>query len=174
MESNMQLTIEPLTSKAFAPYGQVVKQPQTLPDATGNGWQWWGETAFLANTARPYGIGYLTLEPADLYFDWAERHMHSAELLIPAGGECLVYVGPPDHLEQPDKLPPLEQFRVFRVRQGEGVLLHPGVWHGAPLAIDRPLNVVVLLQQGTGSADTSLVRFANTPVSIQLPIHNKR
>jgi hypothetical protein len=46
------------------------------------------------------------------------------------------------------------------------VLLHPGVWHGAPLAIDRPLNVVVVLLQATGSTDTSVVRFADTPVAI--------
>jgi ureidoglycolate hydrolase len=77
-----------------------------------------------------------------------------------------VYVGPPDHPDQPERLPPLDRFRAFRVEQGQGVLLHPGVWHGAPLAIDRPLNVVVVLLQATGSTDTSVVRFADTPVAI--------
>ncbi len=164
----MELPIEPLTTQAFAPFGQVIKEPNGLPSATGPGWQWWGETALLAADQRPYGIGYLALEPADLCFNWAERHMRSGELLIPTSGDCLVYVGPPDHPEQPDLLPPLEQFRVFRVRQGEGVLLHPGVWHGAPLAIDRPLNVVVLLLQHSGAVDTSVVRFGDTLVTIQL------
>ena len=94
--------------------------------------------------------------------------MRTAELLIPSCGDCLVYVGPPDHPEQPDRAPRLDRFRVFRVQQGEGVLLHAGVWHGAPLAIDRPLNVVVLLLQHTGSIDTSLVRFEDRPVTIEL------
>ncbi len=42
------------------------------------------------------------------------------------------------------------------------------VVYGAPLAIDRSLNVVVLLLQHTGSIDTSLVRFEDRPVTIQL------
>ena len=162
----MHLQIEALTPDAFAPFGQVVEQPGHAPNAIGPGWQWWGETALLAANNRPYGVGYLALAPAELRFDWAERHMQTAELVIPTGGACLVYVAPPDHPDQPDRLPPLERFRVFRVRQGQGVLLHPGVWHGAPLAVDRPLNVVVLLLQQTGSVDTSVVRFPESPIEI--------
>jgi len=162
----MHLPIQDLTPETFAPFGEAIAQPPRSADASGPGWQWWGETALLAGDTRPFGIGYLDLHAADLRFDWAERHMRSAEMLIPAGGDCLVYVGPPEHPEQPDLLPPLDRFQVFRVRQGQAVLLHPGVWHGAPLAIDRPLNVVVLLLQGTGASDTSVVRFAETPVEI--------
>jgi ureidoglycolate lyase len=163
----MKLSIEPLTAEAFRPFGQVIEQPQQAPDAAGPGWQWWGEMALLRSDGRPYGIGYLDLQPTALRFDWAERHMRSAEILVPSGGDCLVYVGPPEHPDQPDRLPPLEHFRVFRVGQGQGVLLHPGVWHGAPLALDQPLNVVVLLLQATGSTDTSVVRFTDTSVEIE-------
>jgi ureidoglycolate lyase len=164
----MQLRIQELTPDAFAPFGEVIGQPARAADASGPGWRWWGETALLAADRRPYGVGYLDLQPADLRFDWAERHMRSAEMLISAGGDCLVYVGPPEFPEEPGRLPPLERFQVFRVPQGQGVLLHPGVWHGAPLALDRPLNLVVLLLQGTGASDTSVVRFAETPVFIQV------
>ncbi len=163
----MELRIEPLAAEAFAPFGHVIEQPAAAADATGPGWRWWGETALMAGDSRPYGIGYLDLQPAELRFDWAERHMRSAELLIPTGGDCLVYVGPPDYPDQPERLASLERFRVFRVREGQGVLLQPGVWHGAPLAIDRPLNVVVLLLEHTGRIDTSVVRFTETPVMIR-------
>lgn len=163
----MRLPIQDLTPSAFAPFGEVIEQPPCAADAAGPGWQWWGETALLAADGRAYGIGYLNLHPAELCFDWAERHMRSAELIIPAG-DCLVYVGSPDHPEEPGLLSPLDRFQVFRVRQGQGALLHPGVWHGAPLAIERPLSVVVLLLQGTGASDTSVVRFAETPVAIDL------
>ncbi|HEU5102856.1 MAG TPA: ureidoglycolate lyase, partial [Roseiflexaceae bacterium] len=153
----MQLPIQELTPAAFAAFGHVIAQPARTPDATGPGWQWWGEIAQLAADQRPFGVGYLDLRPAELRFDWAERHMRSPEMLIPAGGDCLVYVGPPEHLETPGRLPALDRFQAFRLRQGQAVVLNPGVWHGAPLAIDRPLNVVVLLLQGSGAAGTSLV-----------------
>jgi ureidoglycolate lyase len=162
----MRLPIQDLTPGAFAPFGEVIEQPPGPADASGPGWQWWGEIGLLAADRRPFGIGYLYLQPAEPRFDWAERHMRSSEMLIPAGGDCLVYVGPPDYPETPGRLPALDRFQTFRLRQGQAVLLHPGVWHGAPLALDRPLNVVVLLLQGSGAADTSLVRFEETPVEI--------
>lgn len=162
----MKLSIQPLTAEAFAPFGHVIEQPARPANATGPGWQWWGEMVLMAGDGRPYGIGYLDLQPSELRFDWAERHMRSVEVLIPTN-DCLVYVGPPDYSDQPGRLPELDRFQVFRVRQGQGVLLHQGVWHGAPLAIDQPLNVVVLLLQYTGSIDTHVVRFTDTPVQIE-------
>jgi ureidoglycolate lyase len=162
----IRLPLQELSQTAFAAFGQVVEQPARAADASGPGWDWWGETLLLAADSRPYSIGYLNLRPADLRFDWAERHMRSAELLIPMGSDCLVYVGPPLTPHQPGRLPPLTRFQVFRVRHGQGVLLSPGVWHGTPLAIAEPLSVAVLLLQGTGAADTSVVRFEDSPVWI--------
>lgn len=162
----MQLPILDLTPQAFAPFGKIIEQPARDQDAQGPGWRWWGENALLESSDRPYQIGYLDLAPSELKFDWAERHTRSAELIIPTGGDCLVYVGPPEAPDEPDRLPPLERFQVFRVRQGQAVLLDKGVWHGAPLAVDAPLNAIVLLLSGTGDVDLSLVRFTETPVMI--------
>ena len=163
----MKLKIEDLTIESFAPYGEVITQPARPQDAQGPGWMWWGENHTMAGGDRNYAIGYLDLNPAELSFDWAERHMHTDELLIPMGGDCLVYVGPADHLDKPTHLPELECFRVFRVREGQGVLLGKGVWHGAPLALDQHLNVTVLLLKDTGKADGHVVRFEDTPVQIE-------
>jgi ureidoglycolate lyase len=164
----MKLPIEELSTAAFSPFGKIIAQPGRDQDAGGPGWGWWADVTATEADERPYAIGYLDLQPAPLSFDWAERHMHSDELLIPVGGDCLVYTGPPEHPEEPDRLPPLERFRVFRIRQGQGVVLGKGVWHGAPLAVDRPLNVVVLLRQGTGRTDGHVVRFPDRPVWIEV------
>jgi ureidoglycolate lyase len=164
----MILTVQELTGGAFAPYGEVIVQPDRGSDASGPGWQWWAETMLLPRDARPYAVGYLRLQPDSRRVDWAERHMQSPEVVVPLGGDCLVYVGPPDHPEEPTRLPALERFQVFRVRCGQGVVLRPGVWHGAPLAVDAPLAALVLLLQGTGQTDTSLARFAHTPLDIHL------
>jgi ureidoglycolate hydrolase len=78
-----------------------------------------------------------------------------------------VYVGPPDHPDEPKRLPSLEDFRVFRLRQGQAVLLSKGVWHGAPMALDKPLNVTVLLLKDTGKVDGHVVKFEDSPVQIE-------
>ena len=158
----------PLAAAAFAPFGHVLAQPEERADADGPGWRWWGETMLVPASERPYGVGYLRLEPAAPRFDWAERHMRSVELIVPAGGDVLVYVAPPEHPDEPERAPARESFRVFRVREGEGVVLAQGVWHGAPLAAERPAAAFVLLLERTGSEDTVITRFEQTPIEIAI------
>jgi ureidoglycolate hydrolase len=164
----IRLAAEPLEAGAFAPFGAVVDRPDRPVDASGPGWSWWGENELLAASDRGYGIGYLDLVPGPAGFDWAERHMASQELIAPLGGTCLVYAGPPECLDQPAALPPLDRFRVFRVQPGQAVILAAGVWHGAPLADGGPARAMVLLRKGTGSDDTVVVRFANEAVGIDV------
>ncbi len=163
----MILPIQDLTPSAFAPFGSVIEQPERPRDAGGPGWQWWGEMVNMAGGDRPYAIGFLDLQPVARRFDWAERHMQTDELLAPLHAGCLVYVAPPEHLDEPDHLPALDHFQVFRVRQGQAVLLNKGVWHGAPLADDRSTNVLVILKHNTSDGDIHLVRFEETPVSVE-------
>jgi len=158
------LPVEPLEPNTFAPFGAVLDRPRRDADARGPGWSWWGENELLTPCGRGYGIGFLDLEPAAPEFDWAERHMASQELIAPLAGTCLVYVGPAAPPDRPDP----DGFRVFRVDPGRAVILAPGVWHGAPLAVGGPARAIVLLKSGTGRDDTSVARFEEGPVKIRL------
>ena len=162
----MKLPVEVLQPEKFTSFGTIIEQPSRTADGGGSGWQWWHELAQLAGGDRPYAIGCLNLQPSPLRFGWAERHMLSDELIVPLGEECLVYVAPNQYPDEPGKLPPLEDFRVFRLRRGQAVLLKPGVWHGAPLAIDAPLNALVVLLHNTGKQDTYIVRFEDQAIEI--------
>ena len=86
----VRLAAEPLSGEAFAPFGRVVKRPSRPHDAAGPGWRWWAETAGLAGDGRPWGIGYLDLEPAPLRFDWAERHLRTLEAILPTARLALL------------------------------------------------------------------------------------
>lgn len=159
--------IEELTAEAFAPFGDVVTRPLRAADAAASGWQWWAEVAALAGDGRPWTVGYLDLEPTKLQFDWAERHMRTVEGVFATKEDVLVYVGPGDDLEDPSRLPPLEDFRAFRVPAGAGVVLKRGVWHGAPLCAGAQTSALVLLLEGTGRDDVTVVRFPKTPVQLK-------
>jgi ureidoglycolate lyase len=163
-----RVRVDDLTDDAFAPFGTVVRTPSRPDDATGPGWRWWAETVMLESDGRPWGVGYLDLEPVPApRFDWAERHLRSQEAIVPVSGGCLVYVAPPDHPEEPDRLPAFDAFRVFRVRPGSGVVMHPAVWHGAPIAEDEAAKAIVLLLAGTGRDDVTVVRFEDAPILIE-------
>jgi ureidoglycolate hydrolase len=155
-----ELTASELDPATFARYGTVVEQPARAHDAEGAGWRWWAETATLAATGGAYGIGFLDLRPAPLRFDWAERHERSPEMIVTVAGSCLVYVSP----AAPEREEP-GAFEVFRLGSGQGVILAPGVWHGAPLALGGPAAALVLLREGTGVEDTVIVRFGEVPIA---------
>jgi ureidoglycolate lyase len=160
------LSAEPLTASAFSPFGRVVDLPDRPHDAAGPGWRWWAETALLEGDERAWGVGYLDLEPAPLRFDWAERHARTLEAVFPLSGGVLLYVGPAEHLEEPERTPSLDRFRVFRVPPGTGVIMDRNVWHGAPLAASGPASALVLILEGTGQHDVTVIRFPETPVEI--------
>ncbi len=161
---SVRLPVRDLSADAFRPYGRVIERPARLQDASGPGWAWWAETVVLEGDGRPWGIGYLDLRPAAPRFDWAERHMRSLETIVPITGSCLVNVAPPEYPEEPGRLPGLERFEVFRVAPGSGVVLNAAVWHGAPLAASGPARALVLIHEGTGREDVTMVRFENEPI----------
>ena len=161
----IRLPVEPLTAEAFGPYGRVVELPQRPEDAAGPGWRWWAETAYLAGDGRPFGVGYLDLWPAGGTFDWAERHLRTQEAVFATSADLLVYVAPADHPEDPARLPAPDRFRVFRVPPGSGVVMDRAVWHGAPLA-EAPTRALVLILEGTGRHDVTMVRFPGGPLGI--------
>jgi ureidoglycolate hydrolase len=167
MPEDLMLRVEPLSAGAFEPFGRVIETPSRTQDAEGPGWRWWAETTALRGDERPWTVGYLDLAPAPPpRFDWAERHMRSPEAVVPISGSCLLYAAPPEHPDEPDRLPPLDAFRVFRLVPGTGVVMDPAVWHGAPVPTEAA-KAIVLLLEGTGRTDVTKVPFADTPVMIQ-------
>ena len=161
-----RLDVEELTPEAFAPFGRAIARPERPSDADGPGWRWWAETSLLAGDGRPFGVGYLDLEPSEYRFDWAERHMRTQESVLATSADLLLYVGPPEHLEEPARLPSFERFRAFRVAAGSGVVMDRAVWHGAPLTVDRASSAVVLILEGTGRSDVTIARF--DPIEMQM------
>jgi ureidoglycolate hydrolase len=153
--------VKPLTTQGFAPFGKVLSQPVAPAQAAGSGWRWWGEIAALPNDGRRWAFGYLALEAGSMTIDWAERHLHSPEVVFASDSDVAVYVAPSGTDE-----PSLGALRVFRVPAGAGVVLDPGVWHGAPFALTHRTSAFVLLLEGTGRDDVTVVRFADTPVSV--------
>jgi ureidoglycolate lyase len=157
------LELEALGEDAFAPFGKVLAEPSTSPDADGPGWQWWGEMAALPNDGRRWAFGYLALEPGSMTFDWAEHHLRSPEVVVATSRDIAVYVAPPAQQDAPA----LDRFRVFQVPAGTGVVLDPGVWHGAPFALDGATSALVLLLEGTGRDDVTVIRFPETPMTVR-------
>jgi ureidoglycolate lyase len=158
----MKLKVKPLTAETFTQFGQVVSRPSSAPDASveGGTLDYWADVVTAPDLGGPLGVGFATVIPRPFLQTCVERHMHGPEILQPAFGDMIVVVGPPLYPDEPDRLPPLEQFEAFRVAEGQAVVFNPGVWHYAPFAIDRPVCFTVFLRAGTLTDDAIFVDFS--------------
>jgi ureidoglycolate lyase len=77
--------------------------------------------------------------PGDV--DWLERHGRLTQLFVGLGDAPMAMVlGQPTAGPTPD----LASVVAFVFPPGHGIMLHKGTWHDFPLALDRPVTVLVM------------------------------
>jgi len=127
------LPVQPLTSEAFAPYGQVIlarraggqgigpeERPATDPT----------EAQLVLGNGTPR-LWLMHLPHVGLSFSRIARHRRVTQCLGALGGkEWLIAVAPPDAAENAQ--PRLEDVVAFRVPGDRIVKLHVATWHAGP------------------------------------------
>jgi len=72
---------------------------------------------------------------------WLERHVRLTQLFVGLGDAPMAMVlGPPAEGPMPD----LASVVTFVFPPGHGIMLYKGTWHDFPLALDRPVTVLVM------------------------------
>lgn len=120
-----EVTIEPLTEEAFAPFGQVISAKDRPPDfRTESGTEGW---AVDFRAGRPL-LMLLRTPYRGLRFSKLERHFNLTQTFLPLGGSpAAVAVAPPS----PDRsaVPDPRDVRAFLLDGRSGYALAPGTWH---------------------------------------------
>jgi ureidoglycolate lyase len=173
-----ELTIEPLTAKAFKPFGKVLDAPQrpanrrTLVYDKGFGVD--GKTT----------LGVIWQPFSGLTFSRLERHFNVTQAFVPLSGSlAVVAVAAPTDCDDPAAVPTPAQVRAFLIDGSVGFRYHVGTWHsldryvlhppGATFAIinvePNPTQVVdyadtfgVVFKIGLAAAPTALPSTART------------
>lgn len=116
------LSVTPVTSESFRPYGQVIRAA-TDGDEFGPGD---AQLKLDEGTPRFY---IMRLKQRGLRFDRITRHQRCTQCLGSLGGlSWLIAVAPPDSQPQPD----LEQLRGFEIPGDCFIKLEVGTWHAGP------------------------------------------
>ena len=149
----MELQTVSVTSASFKAFGQVAAIENVEPTAQLPGMDFWADVIEYPTTEGAIGIGFATQAARPFIQESVERHLQTPELLVAAGGDMIVIVGPPAHLDEPERLPEPGQFASFRVPEGVPILLHAGVWHWAPFAVDKTIALTVAFRKGTSADD---------------------
>ncbi|EBA15954.1 ureidoglycolate hydrolase [Roseobacter sp. SK209-2-6] len=144
---SLQLTAEPLTAEAFAPYGEVI-EVSGAPDKIINQ----GMCGRHHDRARldfgPEGRAGISLFDAKArHFphkvDMVERHPEGSQAFVPLNGVPMLVVVAEDEAGAPANL------RAFLSQPGQSINLHRGCWHGVLAPMGAPGQYIVVDRIGS-------------------------
>tara|TARA_B100000686_G_C16533267_1_gene833467 strand:+ start:78 stop:665 length:588 start_codon:yes stop_codon:yes gene_type:complete len=128
------LEVEPLTSEAFAPFGDVlsVEGRERLPINL-----YPGVDVFRADfhTNRPMEWLLTRNDVRDFSVLYLERHMELTQAFISLGGNPFVQVVAAPDARLENGVPAFEEVRAFMVPGDVATNMHPGTWHEPPFGL---------------------------------------
>jgi ureidoglycolate lyase len=138
-----RLAAEQATADALAPFGVLIGG---APDHTARLSNFYDQAVIVQPTsfesALPVELSLCTIEPRPLTVRWLERHFQHTQAFFPLGGKPFVMVlAPPGETDLPDPA----TVRAFRFDGSAGFMLHLGVWHEFPFALEPATQLAVLL-----------------------------
>ena len=137
-----EITVEPLTAAAFAPFGDVLDAtgaPDKMINAGLCGRHHDRAQLDFGPEGRA-GISIFDAQPRALPYtlDLLERHPEGSQAFLPLSGQPFLVIVAPDDAGRPGRP------RAFLTAAHQGINLHRGTWHGVltPLAAPGLFAVV--------------------------------
>ena len=157
-----RLTLEPLTSHAFAAFGDVIEGPDSVgrdyfSDALGNG---------RDHAAASLSVSAKVPDSLPLTLTVMERHPHSSQTFIPMDVSRYVVVVAPDAA---DGGPDMNAARGFIARGDQGITFGVNVWHAPNAVLDRPSRMAVFMWNADDGQDEEF-RDLPEPIALALPV----
>ena len=120
-----EVTVEPLTEEAFAPFGQIISAKARAPDfKTASGTEGWA-VDFVSG--RPL-VMLLRTPYQGFRFSKLERHFNLTQTFLPRGGSpAVIAVAPPS--ADRTAIPAPADVRAFLLDGSQGYALARGTWH---------------------------------------------
>ncbi|OXT00456.1 Ureidoglycolate hydrolase [Notoacmeibacter marinus] len=147
MSPSRTLIAEPLSSDAFAPFGDVLEaagEPARLINDGACGR--WHDLAALDFTDGRAGISLFRADIRSLpyRFDLVERHPNGSQAFIPMEAVPFLVIVAPGEGDRPGAP------HAFVTRPGEAINFHRGVWHGVltPIAGNGLFAVIDRIGEG--------------------------
>ena len=143
----MQIRTEPLTSDAFAPFGEVLSAdgaPDRLINAGLCG-RYHDRAKLDFGPGGRAGISIFKAVPRSLpyTFDLLERHPEGSQAFIPMTDAPFLVIVAPDEGGRPGAP------RAFLTRGDQAINLHRGTWHGVLTPLHEPGLFAVVDRIGT-------------------------
>lgn len=156
------ITAQPLTAKAFAPFGDVLDvsgDPDKLINAGMCGRYHDRATLDFSDGRAGISLFHAQIRPFPITLDMVERHPEGSQAFLPMSHDPFVVVVAPDEGGTPGTP------RAFVTAPGQGVNYHRGTWHGVLSPLHVPGLFAVIDRIGAGPNLEE--HFFTTPFTIE-------
>jgi ureidoglycolate lyase len=144
------LQTQPLSSRAFEPFGEVLDASGSYDDLANEGAAQVFRDRARIDVAAHGGrvrINIVRTSPSrlPLKIEIMERHSLGSQAFAPlGGGDWIVVAAPPGALDP-------SAIVAFRARGNQGINYRRGVWHHPLIALDRTSDFLVVDRAGEGT-----------------------
>lgn len=163
----MQITTEPLTAEAFAPFGEVL-EAEGAPDRIINAGMCGrfhdrATLDFGTETGGRPGISIFKAIPRALpyTFDLLERHPEGSQAFVPMTADPFLVIVAPDAGGRPGRP------RAFLTSGAQAINFRRGTWHGVLTPLAEPGLFAVIDRIGTTANLEEVI--LDTPVTVTAP-----
>jgi ureidoglycolate lyase len=154
----VQLSIQPLTAEAYAPFGDVLEPRAGVTGVRVNEgsalrFDHIAELTNLRDGRANLNIAHFECQPRTLPFTVRvlEKHPHSTQLFSPLGAERYVVV-----VATGDAQPDWRSLRAFLASGRQGITYHPGVWHHTLMALDQVTGFHCIVWEDGSAGDCTV------------------
>ncbi|MBU8542503.1 MULTISPECIES: ureidoglycolate lyase [Roseomonadaceae] len=155
----MRLIAKPLTSEAFAEFGDVLSAPPT----PGRIYAEAALSSRRAQAAPSLSFTFKTPNALPILSTTMERHQYSSQSFVPMGGGRWIAIVAP---HAADGGPDMAKARAFVARADQGVTYGANVWHHPFTVIDQPGRFAVFMWKDGTTTDEEFVEVAPFEVDL--------
>lgn len=143
----MELKARELTEDGFSSYGYFIDNRSQEPLEKNERFTFWGKLKIFA-MGPDISAGIVEGHKVENFkVETVEKHSNTSELLTGLNKDSVVLVG---CLEPEQKV---IDYTPFIIREGQTIVLKPGIWHSPPLPLEKNCRLLVLYNEGTAGND---------------------
>lgn len=130
----VNLKIQQLTEKSFAPFGRVINPFKNGVTKSGQNWECFSPVDFMQPTTT-MGVGIVDTSVYPKRISTLERHVSREELLWTTTKDLVLLVASSMLLGDPNEKPRVEAARAFEIKAGQAIIIKNGTWHAPAFTI---------------------------------------
>ncbi len=162
---NKIIKVQPLTKKAFEPFGHVLMmnpgQPLIKPEPP----QFTDRMPFFVDDGEADFV-YALLERREFKLTNLERHLKVTQGFFPLyGGPAIITVAPPTDPNDLETLPSPDSIKAFLLESYTAFVIKRGVWHGMIFPLEERFGYILATRDKT--TDESLAPLYDGDVQIR-------